>query len=101
MTLRVGGVLVDADFIAGEMYSFAAGVNAFQIAITSPMLLPVGSLVADSFRMNVTFASASAPSMTWTSITAAPVPETSTFALSLLGLVGLGLLAGSRRRKDS
>jgi hypothetical protein len=97
MQLRVDGVLVDADFNAGEVFAFSPLTSDFQIFISSPATLPAGA-ASESFQMKVQFLGG-ASIMKWTSIEAAPVPETSTFALTLLGLVGVGALLGSRRRK--
>jgi hypothetical protein len=100
MTLTGEGGVIDDDFTAGEVFNFAPNVRQFRIDIVDPLSLPPGSVAASSFAMKLTFAGASAGGMTWASLVTAPVPETSTFALSLLGLVGLGVLAGTRRRKD-
>jgi hypothetical protein len=96
MQLRVGGVVVDNDFNVGEAFSFVGGVNDFQIVVGSyPATGQIGS-----FQMKLGILG-SPSTMTWTTAVTAAVPETSTFALTLLGIVGVGLLLGGRRQKPS
>jgi hypothetical protein len=94
LRLAVNGVLVDTDFNAGETFAFGAGVSSFNLyGGGAPLFFPYEVSVAMQLRF-----SDSAGQMNWTSVNALPVPETSTFAMALLGLVGVGVLMGGKQR---
>jgi hypothetical protein len=99
MTLRVGSTVVDSDFTPGEVFSFASGIREVTLALNSPPVFPAGSSAANSFQFKVGVAGA--PATLYLGMTgAAAVPETSTFALTLLGVLGLGVLTAGSRRKS-
>jgi hypothetical protein len=100
MTLSAGNSVLDSDFTAGEVFTFFSRVTSFKLALNSPTSFPAGSPAANSFQLRIGIEGAPS-AMTWLFKAAAPVPETSTFALTLLGLMGLGMLTTSARRKSS
>jgi MYXO-CTERM domain-containing protein len=96
LKIRVDGSVVDSDFNAGETYTFSGTVLQFDIFGITPALDGGVPTFATAFPLQLSFSGTPAQ-MTWTNITA--VPETSTFGLTLMGLVGLGLLASRRPRQ--
>jgi hypothetical protein len=93
--LATDGTMLDADFDAGEIYTFASGVHgAFKIRGTH---LDVGAPgFASAFPLFVDFTPGTT-SMTWTAAleAATPVPEPETYAMLL---VGLAVVASTTRR---
>jgi hypothetical protein len=100
MTIKVGSTVLDSDFNPGELFTFASSVNGFDISLNTPPSFLPGSSAANSFQFKLGIAG-SPSSMAWFMRAPSPVPETSTFALTLLGVVGLGLFASIGRRKTS
>jgi hypothetical protein len=98
MTIKVNGSVLDSDFNAGEVFTFTSNVSAFDISLNStPNFLP-GTSAANSFQLKLGLVGAPA-AMSWFMRAPAPVPETSTFVLTLLGFVSLSALTSLRRRK--
>jgi hypothetical protein len=100
MTLSAGNIVLDADFTSGEVLTFASGVTQVKLTLNSPPVFAPGSSAANSFQVKVGV-TGSAQTMYLSMFGVAPVPETSTFALTLLGLLGLGLLTTGVKRKSS
>jgi hypothetical protein len=100
MTLSVNDTVVDSDFTPGEVFSFASGVYRVKLALNSPPVFAPGSTAANSFQVKVGV-TGPAQIMNLTMYGVAAVPETSTFALTLLGVLGLGALTVGSRRKPT
>jgi hypothetical protein len=100
MTLKVNNTVLDADFNPGEIFTFTSNVPIFEIFLNSPPNFAPGTSAANSFQLKLGIAGAP-DGMSWFMRAPSPVPETSTFALTLLGVVGLGLFASMGRRKTS
>lgn len=95
LQLKVGNSIVDASFDAGETYSFASGVQSFQIVNVRPSLDPAAANFTSALPLKLTFVGSASTMMLWTSLPAA-VPESDSYLLLLAGLAGLRFLA--RRR---
>jgi hypothetical protein len=100
MTIKVGNTVLDADFNPGEIFTFTSNVAVFEVLLNSPPNFTPGSSAANSFQLKLGIAGAP-NGMSWYMLAPSAVPETSTFALTLLGVVGLGLFASIGRRKTS
>ena len=96
LKISVGGTVVDSDFNAGETYTFSGTVLEFDIFGITPALDGGSPSFATAFPLQLSF-SGTPTLMTWTNIIA--VPETSTFGMTLMGLVGVGWLLSRRQRK--
>lgn len=99
LKIRVGTTVVNTNFNAGDVYAFGASTAQFDIFGISPLLdVDLPSFIS-AFPLLLSF-SGNPSTMTWTAFTS-PVPETSTYALVLMGLVGIGVLLGRRQRTES
>jgi hypothetical protein len=98
MTIKINETVLDADFNAGEIFTFASSVNVFDISLNSTPSFQPGTSAANSFQLKLGIAG-SPVAMAWFMRAPAPVPETSTFVLTLLGFVSLSALTSLRRRK--
>jgi hypothetical protein len=97
LRIVVNGVVLDDDLNSHEVFSFAEGVSDFDILGINPTIDGLSPDLPTAFPLRMTFYGS--PSwMLWRGIDAPAVPETGTFALGLLGVVGLGLLMGRRRQ---
>lgn len=91
--LAADGAILDADFDAGETFSFAPGVSVFKIRGTHLDTASATFSTALPLRLDFT---PGATSMTWTTALA-PVPEPSTYALMLSGLAMMAVALRRRR----
>lgn len=99
LKLRVDGSIVDANFEAGETFSFGSGVKSFDILNVRPLLDPAAANFGTALPLNLTF-TGSTSTMLWTSLPSA-VPESDAYLLLLGGLTALGLLTRGRRSASS
>jgi hypothetical protein len=87
MLLFANGILVDADFDAGETHVFTFPARTFTILNISPAIDEQSPSLATAFPLLISF-NGQPNEMTWYSVRQ-PVPETHTFALMLLGVGSL------------
>jgi hypothetical protein len=96
LTLTAAGQVLDADFSAGETYTFANGVGVFEVRNIHPAIDAASSTVTTALPLKLSFsASQMITSMTWDSLPSA-VPEADVYMMLIAGLGVLGFL--KRRR---
>jgi hypothetical protein len=101
MTLKVGNSVVLTDFMPGQVASFGSGISWLTLSLNSPPAFTPGSSAANSFQVKLGVTGLPS-TMIWSMNGVAAVPETSTFALTVFGMLGLGVLTlGSKRKPRS
>lgn len=99
LQLRLAGTIVDANFEAGETFTFGAGVKSFDIINVHPLLDSAAPGFGAALPLKLTFIG-SGSKMHWSSLPS-PVPESDAYLLLLGGLTALGLLTRGRRNASS